>query len=794
MRVSFEWLCDLAGIRDVTPERAAQALTMAGFNVEALEIRDLSQIKVGRVLSQEPHPSSNKPLWVHQVDLGDETRQIIAGAPNAVPGSLVPVALPGVIVPSGLTVRDGKIAGLAARGMLCSAAELKLAEDHSGILILEAGEPGQGLDQIYPLEAVMEVDVTPNRPDCLGHLGLARELAAALGRPLGRDFMPPFTGGVEPPGSDLVEIDLPEPDLCRRYIGAVVTEVQVGPSPDWMQRRLRAAGVRPINNVVDVSNYVLLEYGQPLHVFDLDRIPAARIVVRRARSGERLLCLDGETRELSESMLVITDGERPLALAGLMGGAESAVGPATTRVLLEAATFDGVNIRATSRALRLRSEASARFEKGISPELALAGARRAVALLQEVAQGRVHVGWPDVYPRPQQPQSVTFRPPQIDAILGTHVPLEEMEAILRRLDFQVRIHEDGGWEVLAPVFRLDVGIVADVAEEVGRIFGYDRVEPRLPGAPRPHWQPHQPSPERRLDALRVQLAAGGFSEAVSPALVSGRELERLGLLESPVTVVNPVSEEQDTLRTSLLPSLLGAAARNRHAGRPEVLLFELARVYRAHHLHPQHQPHEPEQLAMLHTGLPGPAQAWRAMRELRGLLERAAAALTTAQLTFEPDPAPPFQPGRCALVRLDGAALGHLGQLHPDALAGFDLEGRAVGLQLDTAPLLAPAPRRLFQPLPRFPSLQRDLAVVVAEAAACAALLETIGEVGGELLESVVAFDEYRGDQLPAGNKSIAFALAFRSPQRTLTDPEADKLMAAIKQALKERHRAGFRA
>ncbi|MBO0685277.1 MAG: phenylalanine--tRNA ligase subunit beta, partial [Candidatus Dormibacteraeota bacterium] len=549
MKASLDWLKELSGIAGIGPEEAARVLTMAGFNVEEVTIIDLSQILVGRVLSQVPHPSSRKPLWIHQVDLGAERRQIIAGAPNAVAGSLVPVALPGTRVPSGTVVRDGKIAGEAAQGMLCSAAELEISEDSEGIMLLDQGAPGQPLEEIIPSDAVFDVDVTPNRPDNLCHLGLARELAAAMGRRLPGDFMPPFTGGVLPPGTELIEVGIEAPDLCRRYIGAVITGVRVGPSPAWMQRRLRAAGVRPISNVVDVTNYVLLEYGQPLHAFDLATIRGRRIVVRQARDGEELLCLDGETRRLDSRMLVIADAERPVAMAGVIGGEETAVGAGTTDVLLEAANFDGVNVRATSRAVKLRTEASQRFEKGLSPELALAGARRAATLLAEVCGGQVHTDWADEYPRPQQPVRVRLRPEWVDGLLGTHVPLQEMEDILQRLGFQVRVEDDGSWDVLPPVFRLDVSIPEDVAEEVGRIYGYDKVPATLPGRRRTTWHPAAPSAERRLDSARHALAGSGFTEAVTPSLVEGALLERLGTQGRAMHLINPVSDDQDTLRT-----------------------------------------------------------------------------------------------------------------------------------------------------------------------------------------------------------------------------------------------------
>ena len=427
MRISYEWLGDFLDLDGVTPKDAAEVLTRLGIEVESLTMVDLSQIVIGKVLEQKQHATSRTALWIHQVDLGDHVQQIIAGAPNAVPGSLVPVALPGTTVPNGKLVRDTYIAGEKASGMLCSADELLLGEDHSGILILDRGKPGDALTTVIPSQAIMEAEITSNRPDEMGHLGIARELAAGLDRPLKRDFMPAFTGTADPPGRDLVKVTIDDPDLSSRYIGGVIKGVRVGPSPEWMQRRLRACGVRPINNIVDITNYVLLEYAQPLHAFDLAKLNGPAIHVRRAKANEKLLCLDGEERRLTPDMLVIADALRPVAIAGVIGGEETAVTGATVDVLLEAANFSGPSVRQTSRALGLRTEASARFERALPPELALAGARRAASLISELAGGSVHREWADVYPRPQEPVRVNLRPALIDDVLGTHVPLEEAE-------------------------------------------------------------------------------------------------------------------------------------------------------------------------------------------------------------------------------------------------------------------------------------------------------------------------------------------------------------------------------
>jgi len=793
MKVSYGWLCDLAGGHDLPPQQVADVLTMAGWNVEEIVPIDLSQLIVGRVISQRPHTSSRKPLWVHQVDVGDHTRQIIAGVDNARPGTLVPVALPGTTVPDGTLVRDGKIAGVDARGMLCSEAELLISDDHDSILLLDDGGPGQRLDEIIPSDAVLEVEVTPNRPDCLGHLGLARELAAALGSSLDLDFMPPFTGGAQPPGTDLISVAIEAPELCRRYIGAPITGIKVGPSPIWMRRRLYAAGVRPISNVVDITNYVALEYAQPLHAFDLAMIGGRRIVVRRARRGERLLCLDGETRSLTSDMLVIADAEHPIALAGIIGGEDSAVTGQTVDIMLEAANFDGVNVRSTSRALRLRTESSSRFEKGLSPELALAGARRAATLLAQLAGGRIHLGWADVYPRPQEPARVRFRPERIDAVLGVHVPLQEMEVILKRLDFQVRVQDDGEWDVLPPVYRLDVSIPEDVAEEVGRIYGYEKVPPTLPGARQTSWHPAAPSQERRLDPLRHALAGSGSTEVVTPALTSRVMLDQLGVGAEAMRVINPVSDEQDALRTTLLPSLLRVASHNRNYGRQGVAVFEVARAYLRRPEQPDGQPDEPLRLGIVHAGLSGPEGGRLGVLDLKGALERALDTLAPVEVSYERATATLFHPGRCAQVLVCGQPVGYLGELHPSVVEAFDLEGRAVGLEVELEPVLAIDLPRRARPLPRFPPVSRDLGVVVAEAAEAGALLRTIMEAGGELLESANAFDEYRGSQVPAGHKSVAFSMTFRSPERTLTDAEVDHRLAAIKAALVRHHHATFR-
>ncbi|HSS59836.1 MAG TPA: phenylalanine--tRNA ligase subunit beta [Candidatus Limnocylindrales bacterium] len=793
MRISYEWLGDFVDLEGVTPKEAADVLTRLGIEVESLTTVDLSQIVIGKVLEQTSHPKSRNPLWIHLVDLGDRMEQIIAGAPNAVPGSLVPVALPGTTVPNGKVVRDMNIAGFRAAGMLCSADELLLGEDHSGILILDKGTPGEPLTSVIPSQAIMEAEITSNRPDEMGHLGVARELAAGLDRPLKRDFMPAFTGTADPPGRDLVKVTIDDPDLCSRYIGGVIRGVRVGPSPEWMQRRLRASGVRPINNIVDITNYVLLEYAQPLHAFDLARLNGPAIHVRRARESEKILALDGVVRELTPDMLVIADALRPVAIAGVIGGEETAVTSATTDILLESATFHGPSVRQTSRALGLRTEASARFERNLPPELALAGARRAASLISELAGGTVHREWADVYPRPQEPVRVNLRPALIDEVLGTHVPLEESEAILKRLNFHVKVMSDGEWDVLPPVFRLDVTIPEDLVEEVGRVYGYDRVPPTLPGRRHDRWVPQSPSVDRRLDAVREVLAGAGFSETWNPALVSGRKLEELRIAAHAMRVSNPLSDDLDTLRTSLLPSLIDVLALNRDRGRTDVRVYEIAEAYLAKVGEKNAQPDEPLRAGVVATAGTSADEAQAAFYRLKSVLDRCVASLLAPACSYDRASTELFHPGRCAAVMLEGRQLGYLGELHPSVMAGERVDGRVVAFEIDVEPLLAAASAPRAQPLPRFPSVERDLAVVVEETVAAGALLASIKELAGDLLEGARAFDEYRGSQMPEGHKSIAFTLTFRSPERTLTDAEVDRVMAEIKLGLEKRHRARFR-
>jgi len=791
MRISYEWLGDYVDTSGITPHEAAHLLTMTGTKIESVEVVDLSAIIVGRVLEQKDHPRSNKPLWIHQVDVGGgRVIQIIAGAPNAKAGTLVPVALPGVRVPSGTPVRDGKIAGEAAQGMLCSADELLLGEEREPrIMLLDRGEPGESLSKYIPTEAILEAEITPNRPDCLSHMGVARELAAAAGREFKADFMPPYIEGVPPPAAELVDVAIDVPELCSRFVAVPVTGVKVGPSPEWVQRRLRAAGVRPISNVVDATAYVMLEHGKPTHVFDTAKLAGPQLHVRDARDGESILCLDGQTRKLRPGMLVVADAKGPVAIGGIIGGEESGVSDSTTDVIIESAGWDGVNIRATSRALALRTEASIRHEKGLAPEVAMAGARRAAALVREWAGGQVHADWIDVYPKPQQPIRVEVEPAKINGLLGVDVPEGEAAQTLRRLGFQVR-PDDGVWDVLPPVFRLDIELPEDVAEEVGRIYGIERIPATLPGGRRDTWIPADAA--NREWAAREVLLGAGFEEVVTPALVSRRTLERLGLAEGARGLINPMSDELDTMRTSLLPSVLQVARYNQNRTGEHVDVFELARVYAG--TRDDRLADEPLRLtAIARTGPEADAGRSGFLR-LKAVMDRLATDLGAGPVAYKRAQPPLYHPGRTAEIALGGRRIGVVGELHPTTMAAFDLDGRVVALDLDVQALLDARVDRKAQELPRYPAVQRDLAVVVDESLPAGDLHASIKKAAGPLLEQVRAFDEYRGGQLQEGRKSVAFTLTFRSPDRTLTDAEVDGAMEQIRKALTKEHRAELRS
>lgn len=785
MLVSLDWLkeyVDLPGDAAFIAER----LTAIGIEVEHIVTLggDFEGVVVGEIAALERHPNADQ-LWVARVDMGEgRHHQVVTGAANVAVGDRVPVAPIGARLADGTVMKARTLRGFESQGMICSAAELALGTDASGIMILDRQAPvGADLKSLYPPDTLLECEISPGRPDCQSHLGIARELAAATGQPLRvPETAPAFKTASA--ASAAVKVEILAPTLCRRYIARIIRNVRVGPSPPWLQRRLRAVGLRSINNVVDVTNFVMLEMGQPLHAFDLDRIHGPRIEVRLS-PRERLRTLDNEEIGLLAGELVIADADHPVAIAGIIGGVETAVTEATKSLLLESATFDGPNIRATSRRLGKRTEASIRFEKQLSPALAELGADRASYLFGQVCGGTVE-GAVDQYPRPFTPPAVILETKRLHRMLGPDVTLEESRQILERLGFTARVVADR-LEAHGPPFRLDVNIPEDLVEEIGRMRGYERMRGTLPGRRTPVRDLFVPQDlEERIRAL---LIGAGLDEVMSYAFTSRTRAPGIGLPGRPsriLEIVKPVTSDWDALRTSLLPGLLATAAGNHRVGLAELRIFEIGHAFWPVQAVGK-QPDEPLLLACLETvPTPDPLSAKLALRRLKGVLERLRWDLARRPLTFAPAVVEGFHPGRCALMRDGQEVLGVLGEVHPDLAQAQGLAGRAVAAEVHV-PAFSQGGRGLAraQPLPRFPAVERDLAVFVPHQTQSADLVQVMRKSGGYTLADVQIVDEYEGPQAGEGRKSLAFRLIFQAPDRTLTSEEVSAALGRIAGQLK---------
>ncbi len=802
MLVPLEWLreyCD----PPLSTEQLAERLTLTGTKAERwfrYGVGSGEGYVVGVVLEAAAHPDADR-LRVCRVELGDrEPATIVCGAPNVAAGQTVAVARPGAVLPDGRTLGAAKLRGIVSEGMILATDEIALGGDHAGILVLDPGPaPGTPLAEILPLGSdVIELEITPNRPDCLAIYGVAREAAAATGSPLS---LPPWSEDPgtlegEPPG---IEIVVECPELCPRFTARVFEEVTIGPSPLWLAARLLAAGMRPISNVVDITNYAMLLSGQPLHAFDLDAVAGGRLIVRRALDGETMVTLDGSTRTLDSEIVVICDADGPTSIAGIMGGERSEVGAETTRVLLEAASWDGANIQRSSVRLGLRSEASARFEKGLSPGSTLEAQAIASALLFELCGARLLPGTIDVGgPGPEAP-AIELRPARVDALLGAEIPPARCAEILTALGFGV---EDGSpLRVHVPHHRRrDVTREIDLIEEVARIDGLERLPATLP--PRRAAAGRLTHPQLLRRRAEDALAARGLSEIVGWSFTEPRLLERLRIpAEDPLSRVveleNPMSETWSIMRPTLLGSLLDAAERNVSRGFRDLALFESGTVYRAAADGPLADEHHA--LAVLIAGELAP-RGWRGEPAVpadffaaKGLL---AAVLDTLGLDWSvvAEQRPFLHPGRAAVVLAGERRLGFLGELHPLVAAQWDLERAAVwAIDLGAAAELAPEVAA-YQPFAEYPPLREDLAVVVPDAVTAAELIAVVREAGGAQLAGVEVFDVYRGAQVGEGRVSLALHLEFRAADRTLLDEDVAALRGQIAAALAERLGGELRA
>jgi phenylalanyl-tRNA synthetase beta chain len=811
MRVPLAWLADYVDI-DLMPGALADRLTVLGFEVKGVEDGggNWNGVVVGRVLEVQRHPNADS-LWLTRVDVaGPEPLAIVCGAQNLAVGQLVPVAVPGSVLPDGRKIERTKIRGEISNGMLCSPIELGLGEDADGILVLGTGEEHPVGSELATAigETVLDVDVKPNRGDALSMVGLAREIAAATGAEL---RVPAFSlaesGGAT---SDGVSVEIADPDLCPRFTARLLEDVGQAATPDWMARRLVAAGMRPISPIVDVTNYVMHELGQPQHAYDADRIPGGRIVVRRARPGELLQTIDHAERLLDERMLVIADADQPIGLAGIMGGADTEVTDATRRVILESAIFHGPTVRNTARRLGLRSEASIRHEKGISADLPRLAADRAAALMAEITGARVAVGIVDNDPGPHQRRVVNVSPARTTRLLGFPVDQTVMVETLVPLGFEVGVNGDEV-AVTVPLYRQDVVLAADVAEEVARARGYDRVPAPLPA---PALPPSRPDPSARRHALRRVLAGLGLDEVVTHALIGPSDLARTGFnpaAEHLVIAANPLSEEHSILRPVPYPSIFAALAENVRQRRTDLAVFEVGKIYR-------HRPGSGGALAQaggayseawtVGIGLMGNAagrypgdepRPWE-VADLKGIVDALHAALGVPAPGYRAETPeerhPHLHPGRAArILDPDGKHYGSLGEAHPTVAEAWDLPlaPLVAAVHLDPGGMFGIEPRsERAGPIPSAQPIDRDLAVVVDAATPIGDVLRIARQNGGALLAQVELFDEYRGPQIGEGRVSYALALRFQ-PLTAADEAAVARAMEKISGALRHHLAADIR-
>jgi phenylalanyl-tRNA synthetase beta chain len=799
MRVSLKWLKELVDVDLPVPE-LVDRLDLTGTAVEGVETAGaaLEGVVVGQIVSKERHPDSDK-LWVTLVDVGHENPlQIVCGAQNFEAGDKVPVALVGTTLPNGITIKKAKLRGVVSKGMNCSADELGLGGDHSGLLILPSGAPvGMPFAEYYGLaDSILDLEITPNRPDCMSVAGVAREVGAVLGKPATMPASSPSETGA--PVADSVVVTIADPDLCPRYTARLIRNVKIGPSPEWLVERVQSAGARSINNIVDITNYIMFELGQPLHAFDADTLgkdAEGRIAidVRRAREGEELTTLDGQERELTTDTLLITDPTGPIALAGVMGGETTEVGDATVDILLESASFLPSSISHTRRRLSLLSEASARYERGVDTAGCAAALDRAAALMSELAGGEVAPGIIDTYPRKAEPRPLTLRIARLQSILGAEISAQEAAEILTRLGCDVtprpggvaaragEVAADAGeLDVLAPTFRPDLEREIDLVEEVLRVYGMERIKATLPAGRERVGELTRM--QRWRERIGATLRACGLNETMTysfadPADV-GRLRDTLGEGELMPELLNPMSTEQSVLRRTLLPGLLRSVSYNQRRGVLDVHLYEIGSTYRS--ALGRKQPKERSMVAGVLAG------SWRrpswnepaeplGFFDGKGVIESLMSDLGAEKFSVRAAEHPFLQPGRSVDVLLGGEAVGWLGEVHPLVCAEFEASAPVTAFELDLASLVRAAKDvKPFTDVPRFPSVEHDVALVVDESVSAQRIEQAMRSAGGKLLESVRVFDVYRGKGIEPGKKSVAVALTYRAQDRTLTAEEVE--------------------
>lgn len=795
MKLNRKWLneefVDLSGVPD---REFVETMTIAGQKVETYERLDaeLRNVVVGRVVSITRHTNSDH-MWVCQIDVGaGEPVQIVTGAQNVHEGDLVPVAQHNSWLPGGVHITKGKLRGEVSNGMLCSLKELGLTLNdfpyaiEDGIWILQEDcKPGDDINTVIGNDdTVVDFEITNNRPDCYSILGLAREAAAAFNKPM-RHHDPVVRGGAAGELSELLEVEVPAEDLCRRYTARMVRNVKIAPSPKWLRQRLRANGVRSINNIVDITNYVMLEYGQPMHAFDYRYVGSGKIIVRRSEPGETLTTLDGNVRTLTPGMLVIADETKPIGLAGIMGGENSEIMDDTVDVVFESANFNGTSIRQTALALGMRTEASGKFEKNIDPLLTLPAVDRACELVELLGAGEVMDGVIDVLNDIPEPRTIELEPDRINALLGTDISEADMVEYLRRLEIPVEGHE-----IRVPSWRPDLVGMADIAEEVGRLFGYNNIPTTtFRGAATEGGYTEAMKLENRAGSLCRSL---GYSEILTYSFVSPSIFDQIRLpedssLRNAMRIQNPLGEDASIMRTVALPSMLAILARNNAYHNDAVKLYELAKVYLPKP--GQILPDEPKHLVL------GTYGEHEDFFKMKGEIEAFLRGMNVPEARYTAEKHDPtFHPGRCARVSMGGVDLGCFGQIHPLVARSYGIDGEIFAAELNfTALLSLQLPEKTYTPLPKYPAVTRDIAVVCDEAVTVAALSDCIRAAGGKLLRSVELFDIYRGKGIASGSKSAAFRLTLRADDRTLTDADSDGVVSAVLAALEKELNAKLR-
>lgn len=799
MRVSYEWLQEYLKI-DLSIEELADKMTMSGIAVE--EIEDMSapyrNMTVAKVISLEKHPQADN-LLISKLDVGSlGKKQVITAAKNLKLGDLIPLALSGAVLPDGKIINDVNFKGIVSEGMMCSGTELGLEKESAGIWVFENSlQPGTSVAEALGREdRVLILELTANRSDCLGMINVAREIAAILGI----SFKAPEPV-VKQDGSaieELIAIKIKDPDLCPRYAARVALNIKTGPSPQWMQRRLTAAGIRPINNIVDITNYVMLEYNQPLHAFDLDHIANKQIIVRRAENGEKFATLDDVERRFNSDNLLIADPSGGLCVAGVMGGQSSEVTDQTVNLLLEAAYFDPVSIRKTAKILGMRTEASLRFERGIDPNNTVNALNRAAQLIETLGCGKVARGLRDEYPNPIAPATVSTTTSRINSWLGTQLTSEQISGYLSRVNFDLQSKNGEGIEVKVPTYRRDVTHMADLAEEVARLHGYDKISITIPESK----QLGERTAFQKLQLnCRKFLQGAGLSEIFTYSFYSKNVPEQLGLdpgdpLRNMVELMMPLSEEQAVMRTGLAHGLLSAIAFNTNRRQTDLAFYEIGRIYL-----PSGQllPNEPLCLGIGLTGLKNET-GWNQSKEeydfydLKGILETLWDRFGLPLPEYQRSSRPYLHPGQSAEIRLKDRNIGYLGQIHPDVLKRYELTKKVYLMELNLSVMTELSQINItFEPLPKFPAVQRDLALILSKKIEAQQIIAKIKEVSGDLAERIELFDVYQGEQVGSDQRSLAFSITYRSKEKTLNDSEVNEIQIKLLQKLNTEFGAAVR-